>query len=192
MLSKLTIENYALIDKLEIEFPAGFSVITGETGAGKSILLGAISLILGQRGDVSVLLDKSRKCIVEGAFYTKEYHLDDFFISNLLDQEEYTTMRREINQAGKSRAFINDTPVSIGMLKTLGDRLLNIHSQHSIITLNDSNFQLTVIDCYAGNLRMVEEYRENYHKYLSKSSELEGLIQKEKKLRSEYDYHNFL
>jgi DNA repair protein RecN (Recombination protein N) len=192
MLSKLTIENYALIDHLEIDFPYGFSVITGETGAGKSILLGAISLILGQRGDVSVLLDKSRKCIVEGTFHTKEYHLDDFFIANLLDQEEYTTLRREINQTGKSRAFINDTPISIGLLKTLGDRLLNIHSQHSIITLNDSNFQLTVIDCYAGNLRMVEEYRENYHKYLSKSSELEGLIQKEKKLRSEYDYHNFL
>ncbi len=192
MLSKLTIENYALIDHLEIDFPDGFSVITGETGAGKSILLGAISLILGQRGDASVLLNKSRKCIVEGTFLTKDYHLNDFFSSNLLDQEENTILRREINQTGKSRAFINDTPVNIGLLKTLGDRLLNIHSQHSIVTLNDANFQLAVIDSYAGNLNTVEQYRENFHNYITVNSELEVLIQKEIKLRSERDYHNFL
>ena len=192
MLSKLTIENYALIDHLEIDFPDRFSVITGETGAGKSILLGAISLILGQRGDNSVLLDKSRKCIVEGTFRTKDYHLNDFFSSNLLDQEENTILRREINQSGKSRAFINDTPVNIGLLKTLGDRLLNIHSQHSIVTLNDANFQLAIIDSYADNLKIVEQYREDFNNYLTVTSELEGLIQKEKKLRNERDYHNFL
>lgn len=192
MLSKLTIENYALIDNLEIDFPDGFSVITGETGAGKSILLGAISLILGQRGDTSVLLDKSRKCIVEGTFYTKDYKLDDFFSANLLEQDDCTILRREINQSGKSRAFINDTPVNLGLLKTIGDRLVNVHSQHSIITLNDANFQLAVIDSYAGISKIVEQYREKYHDYINLSAELEGLIRSEKKLRSEKDYHNFL
>ena len=192
MLSKLTIENYALIDRLEIDFPEGFSVITGETGAGKSILLGAISLILGQRGDASVLLDKSRKCIVEGTFYTRDYQLDEFFSSNLLDQEEYTILRREINQAGKSRSFINDTPVNLGLLKTLGDRLVNIHSQHSVITLNDEDFQLAVIDSYAGNTKIVEQYRKDYLHFLDLSSALEALVNKEKQSRNEQDYHNFL
>ena len=192
MLSKLTIENYALIDRLEIDFPEGFSVITGETGAGKSILLGAISLILGQRGDASVLLDKSRKCIVEGTFYTRDYQLDEFFSSNLLDQEEYTILRREINQAGKSRSFINDTPVNLGLLKTLGDRLVNIHSQHSVITLNDEDFQLAVIDSYAGNTKIVEQYRKDYLHFLDLSAALEALVNKEKQSRNEQDYHNFL
>jgi DNA repair protein RecN (Recombination protein N) len=192
MLSRLTIENYALIDRLEIEFRPGFSVITGETGAGKSILVGAISLILGQRSDGSVLLDKSRKCIVEGFFHTKDYKLDDFFAVNLLDQDDYTILRREINQAGKSRAFINDTPVSLTVLKDLGDRLVNIHSQHSIVTLHDSDFQLAVIDSFAGNRKILEKYRDGYSLYLTAVAELDDLKQKESRLRRERDYYQFL
>jgi DNA repair protein RecN (Recombination protein N) len=192
MLSKLRIENYALIDQLEIDFTSGFSVITGETGAGKSILVGAISLLLGQRSDSSVLLDKSRKCIVEGIFNTENYQLEDFFSENSLDQEETTILRREITQSGKSRTFINDTPVTLGVLKSLGDRLVNIHSQHSIVTLHDADFQLAIIDSFAGNRPHLEKYREQYSRYRKVSAELDDLITKEGSLRKERDYHSFL
>ena len=117
MLAKLFVQNYALIKELDVEFENGLTIITGETGAGKSILLGALSLILGTRADTTVLLDKNEKCIVEGTFRIDEYDLNDFFISNELDFEPYTTLRREINPAGKSRAFINDTPVTVNLLK---------------------------------------------------------------------------
>jgi DNA repair protein RecN (Recombination protein N) len=192
MLSRLTIDNYALIDHLEIAFQDGFTVITGETGAGKSILLGAISMILGQRADGSVLLDKSRKCVVEGVFQTKGYNLEDFFSANQLDHDKETILRREINQSGKSRSFINDTPVNFALLKSLGDRLVNIHSQHSIVTLTDANFQLAVLDSYAGNEKNIESYRKEYLQYLSLRSELNELIQREARTRTEKDYYNFL
>jgi DNA repair protein RecN (Recombination protein N) len=192
MLAKLSIENYALIDKLEIAFSDGFSVITGETGAGKSILLGALGLILGQRTDPSVLLDPTRKCIVEGHFIIRNYQLEDFFSLNELDYEESTILRREISQSGKSRAFINDTPVTLNVMKDLGDRLLNIHSQHSIITLNDVNFQLAVLDDYAGIQNEVANYREAFLKHLHLKKQLDGLFQLEAKSRNDRDYYQFL
>ena len=150
MLLKLSIKNYILIHDLEIDFTEGFSVITGETGAGKSILLGALSLILGQRADSGILLDQAKKCVIEGLFMIRGYNLESFFKDQELDYDDTIILRREIGQNGKSRAFINDTPVNLTSLKDLGDRLVNVHSQHSIITLNDSNFQLAVIDSYAG------------------------------------------
>ena len=192
MLAKLTIENYALIDKLEIDFSDGFSVITGETGAGKSILLGALGLILGQRTDPSVLLDSSRKCIVEGDFMIRNYHLEEFFSLNEIDYEESTTLRREISQSGKSRAFINDTPVTLSVLKDLGDHLLNIHSQHSIITLNDVNFQLAVLDDYAGIQNEVMNYREAFYEHFRLNKQLDEMIQLELKSRNDRDYFQFL
>lgn len=192
MLAKLIIENYALIDKLEIEFFDGFSVITGETGAGKSILLGALGLILGQRTDPSVLLDSNRKCIVEGHFIIRNYHLEEFYALNELDYEETSILRREISHAGKSRAFINDTPVTLNVLKELGDHLLNIHSQHSIITLNDSNFQLAVLDDYAGIQNEVGNYRDSFSRHLRFKKQFDELIQLELKSRSDRDYFQFL
>ena len=158
MLSHLYIENYALIDKLEIDFSSGFSVITGETGAGKSIIIGALSLILGQRTDIGVLLDKSSKCVVEGSFNVDKLHLNDFFNSNELDLENPCLLRREIAPNGKSRAFINDTPVNLNQLKELGERLVDIHSQHNTLTLNNSDFQMAVVDNVAGNQELIKEY----------------------------------
>lgn len=192
MLLKLFIENYALIDRLEIAFPAGFSVITGETGAGKSILVGALALILGDRADTGILLDTSRKCIVEGTVGLAGYGLNDFFSSNDIDYEEYTVIRREISPAGKSRAFINDTPVNITVLKELTGRLISIHSQHSIITLNDPDFQLAVIDDFAGILEDVAHYRERFRAMGEMKQELLRLSSLEQKSKSELDYHRFL
>ena len=157
MLKSLSIRNYALIESVDIEFESGLNILTGETGAGKSILLGAISLILGQRGDASVLLDKSRKCIVEGTFRIEEYDLNDFFTSNDIDYEPVTVLRCEINPAGKSRAFVNDTPVTINLLKELGDRLIDIHSQHQTLMLSDNSFQLNLIDSFSATAKLKHE-----------------------------------
>ncbi len=192
MLLKLSIKNYILIHDLEIDFSEGFSVITGETGAGKSILLGALSLILGQRTDSGILLDKSKKCIIEGLFRIKGYHLEDFFNDHELDFEDTIIMRREINQGGKSRAFINDTPVNLSLLKDLGDRLVNVHSQNSITTLNNSNFQLAVIDSYAGNQAEVSLYRAGYYKLLELRRQLFEIEEKDAKAAGEKGYFSFL
>ena len=162
MLIKLFVQNYALIKELDVDLESGLTIITGETGAGKSILLGALSLILGTRADSSVLLDKNEKCIVEGTFQIDEYELNEFFISNELDYEIVTTLRREINPAGKSRAFINDTPVTVNLLKELGDRLIDIHSQHQTLMLNDNSFQLNLIDSFSGTSKLKEKYKERY------------------------------
>jgi DNA repair protein RecN (Recombination protein N) len=192
MLSKLVIENYALIDHLEMEFSEGFSVITGETGAGKTILLGALALILGTRGDASVLLDASRKCIVEGTFTIKNYHLETFFREHELDYDDTAILRREILQNGKSRAFINDTPVNLSLMKDLGDHLVNIHSQFSVITLNDADFQLAVLDNYSDNLQTIQQFRDNFICFVRKKKELEELIERETIARKDKDYYQFL
>jgi DNA repair protein RecN (Recombination protein N) len=192
MLLKLSIKNYILIHDLEIDFAEGLSVITGETGAGKSILLGALSLILGQRADSGILLDHSKKCIIEGLFMIKGYNLETFFTGHELDYEETIILRREINQNGKSRAFINDTPVNLALLKDLGDRLVNVHSQNSIITLNDSNFQLAVIDGYAGIQAEVLSYKKAYFKYIELKRKLEEIEEKEARASGERDYFQYL
>ncbi|MDP1621636.1 MAG: DNA repair protein RecN [Bacteroidales bacterium] len=192
MLLKLSIKNYILIHDLEIDFNEGFSVITGETGAGKSILLGALSMILGQRADSGILLDKSRKCIIEGLFMINGYNLEGFFNDHELDFENSIILRREINQNGKSRAFINDTPVNLIMLKDLGDRLVNVHSQNSIITLNDSDFQLAVIDSYAGIQAEVSAYRTGFYKLIDLKRQLAVIEENEARASGEKDYFQFL
>lgn len=191
MLSSLFIENYALIEKLNIEFSKGFSVITGETGAGKSIILGALSLILGQRADTKVLKTANRKCVIEGKFDISLYDLKNFFESNDLDYEDHTILRREITVSGKSRAFINDTPVNLSTMREIGERLVNVHSQHATITLNDSNFQLALVDSYIGHDDLIKSYQFNYKKFISLTSDLSTLIEIENKSKSDEDYLQF-
>jgi len=191
MLAKLFVQNYALIRELDVELENGLTIITGETGAGKSILLGALSLILGTRADSTVLLDKNEKCIVEGTFRIDEYELNDFFANNELDYEPVSTLRREINPAGKSRAFINDTPVTINLLKDLGDRLIDIHSQHQTLMLNDNSFQLNVIDSFAGTSKLKLDYKIAYSEYLKLKKDYNSAKESADKNRADIEYYQF-
>ncbi len=191
MLIKLFVQNYALIKELDVELENGLTIITGETGAGKSILLGALSIILGARADSSVLLDKNEKCIVEGTFRIEEYDLNDFFSANELDYESVTNLRREINPAGKSRAFINDTPVTVNLLKELGDRLIDIHSQHQTLMLNDNSFQLNLIDSFSGTANLKNKYKETYSGYRKLKKEYIGLKEKADKNKADLEYFQF-
>jgi DNA repair protein RecN len=191
MLVKLYVQNYALIKDLDVELEDGLTIITGETGAGKSILLGALSLILGTRVDSSVLLEKNEKCVVEGTFRIEDYDLSEFFASNELDYEPVTILRREINPAGKSRAFINDTPVTINLLKELGDRLIDIHSQHQTLMLHDNSFQLNVIDSFAGTSKLKDEYKVVYNNYRKLSREFDELKDKADRNKADLEYFKF-
>jgi DNA repair protein RecN (Recombination protein N) len=190
MLIKLYVQNYALIKELDVELENGLTIITGETGAGKSILMGALSLILGTRADSSVLLDKNEKCIVEGTFHIEEYDLNEFFISNELDYETVTTLRREINPAGKSRAFINDTPVTVNLLKELGDKLIDIHSQHQTLMLNDNSFQLSLIDSFS-DIKQKSVYRETFLNWRKVKKEFSAIKEKADKNRADLEYYQF-
>lgn len=192
MLKHLSIENYALIDNLNIDFYPGFSVITGETGAGKSILLGALGLILGNRADTQTLLNKEKKCIVEGVFNIRNYGLENFFHSNELDYDDQSILRREISKSGKTRAFINDTPVNLNQMKELGDKLVNIHSQHKTITLNDTDFQLAVVDDYIQHNELLEKYRTGYRSFQKLKQNYNQLQEQEKNSKAEQDYFQFL
>ncbi|MBN2612840.1 MAG: DNA repair protein RecN [Bacteroidales bacterium] len=188
MLKSLYIDNYALIDNLRIEFNRGLSIITGETGAGKSILLGALSLILGRRADTSVLQNKEKKCIVEGVFQISDYKLHNFFQQNSIDYEDNTIIRREINANGKSRAFINDTPVTLETLGELTSKLVDIHSQHENLSLNNSIFQLSVIDNFGKHQQLLETYKTFYHKYIKLLQEYNEVIAGAEKNKSDLDY----
>ena len=191
MLVKITVHNYALIRELDLSLENGLTIITGETGAGKSILLGALSLILGARADSSVLLDKTEKCVVEGTFKIEEYDLEDFFMKNDLDFESPAILRREINPAGKSRAFINDTPVTINLMKELGDRLIDIHSQHQVLMLNDNAFQLNVIDSFAGTRQIRNIYRTAYIDFKKLQKEYNELKEKSDRNKTDLEYYQF-
>ena len=191
MLIKLLVQNYALIKELDVELENGLTIITGETGAGKSILLGALSLILGTRSDTTVLLDKNEKCIVEGTFRIDEYDLQEFFQSNELDYEPVSTLRREINPAGKSRAFINDTPVTLTLLKEIGDRLIDIHSQHQTLMLNDNSFQLNVIDSFAGTAKLLHKYKSSYFSYRKLKKEYTLLKESYEKIKADMEYYQY-
>ncbi|MFH1320777.1 MAG: DNA repair protein RecN [Bacteroidota bacterium] len=191
MLTNLSILNYALIEKLYIDFSKGLTIITGETGAGKSILVEALSLVLGERADSHVLQDKNKKCIVEGTFNISNYHLKDFFKSNDLDYEDLTIIRRELNPAGKSRAFINDTPVNLGHLKELGLKLIDIHSQHQALTLHSAGFQLSVVDAYSRHPGLLNEYKIKYSEFKALENELNNLLEREKSSKSDKDYYKF-
>jgi DNA repair protein RecN (Recombination protein N) len=191
MLVKLSVHNYALIKELDLGFENGLTIITGETGAGKSILLGALSLILGNRADTSVLLDKSVKCVVEGSFRIEGYDLSEFFNANELDYDPVTIIRREINPAGKSRAFINDTPVTVNILKEIGEKLIDIHSQHQTLMLNDNSFQLNVIDSFAGNASLRNEYHAVYSSYRKLKKEYSELKEKADQNKADLEYYRF-
>ncbi len=191
MLTHLQIENYALIRKLDTRFYDGLTVITGETGAGKSILLGALSLILGERADTRVLNDKTGKCIIEGAFSLENKDLRELFEQHDLDYDDISYFRREITPSGKSRAFINDTPVNLTLMRHIAGQLIDIHSQHESLMLGSSSFQFDVVDAYAQQLTEVTRYREQYRKYLQKQEELDALIEKERQARADLDYYQY-
>ena len=175
MLRNLHIQNYALIESLDLDFASGFSVITGETGAGKSILLGAIGLLTGQRAETAAIRTGAAKCVVEGVFGVEGYDLEPLFEEHDIEYDPECIVRREIAATGKSRAFINDTPVSLAVLKQLGERLIDIHSQHQNLLLNSEDFQLGVLDTISGDKTVKEQYVEAYRRYQEVSAELEKL-----------------
>ena len=191
MLSKIKIKNYALINELEIDFNSGFSAITGETGAGKSIILGALGLTLGERVDGAVLNEASEKCVIETWFGIKELNLQSFFVEHELDYESESILRREILPSGKSRAFINDTPVSLAILKQLSEKLIDVHSQHQTLLLNTNEYQLSIVDANAKNYELKKEFKLEFEVYKKLKSELENLKEKEAKLKSDLDYFQF-
>ncbi len=188
MLCRLSVKNYALIRNLDIEFGKPFSVITGETGAGKSIILGALSLILGNRADNITFVDPSRKCSVEGTFDISKCELETFFDDNNLDYENQCIIRREITPQGKSRAFINDTPVNLIQLREITSRLIDVHSQHQTLLLRENSFQLSVVDAVADNKKLLRKYKETYRRYSTLKKELEETRLKEQKEKTELDY----
>lgn len=192
MLKSLIVENYALIKKVEINFDKGFNVITGETGAGKSILVGALSLLLGQRADMDMVSDSSKKCIIEGLFEIKENVVGDFFQNHDLDFDSQVIIRREINPQGKSRAFINDTPVGLNILKELSLKLFDIHSQHENLLIAKKDFQLNLVDQYAQNKAQKDLYQNEFKRYRSLKSELDYLVKTETQALNDRDYYEYL
>ena len=191
MLQHLRIQNFALIEETEVHLNKGLTVITGETGAGKSILLGALGLTLGNRADVSSLHDKTKKCIIEAQFNIKEYQLNSFFERHELDFEELTTIRREITPEGKSRAFINDTPTTISVLKELGDQLIDIHSQHETLLLKETNFQFELVDAFAQTTALFVDYKKQFASLQKLKKQLEELVTQEIQAKKELDYFQF-
>ncbi|MBN2697681.1 MAG: DNA repair protein RecN [Bacteroidales bacterium] len=190
MLANLFVKNYALIESLEIAFPGGFSIITGETGAGKSILMGALSLILGQRADTNVLKHKNDKCIVEGVFRISE-SFRQLLEDHDLDYESRSLFRREIAPNGKSRSFINDTPVTLQVMKEIGTKLVDIHSQHQNLQLNDQLYQLEVVDFVAGSAGLLADYRSYYVPFIKKQQELQETREAYNRLKEDMDYLKF-
>jgi DNA repair protein RecN (Recombination protein N) len=189
LLHHLTIQNYALIDELSISFSDGLSIITGETGSGKSILLGALGLVLGNRADLGSLKSNESKCIIEAEFDLSAYMLQGFFEENDLDYEDKTIIRREILPSGKSRAFVNDTPVNLSSLSELKSRLVNIHSQHQTLQLSDSSFQFSVIDALAKNDKRVASYKRGLRKYNKLVKELRLLEENQEREKQQYEYN---
>ncbi len=192
MLTNLSIQNYALIDDVNVSFSDGFTTITGETGAGKSILLGGLSLVLGKRADLSSLKNEAQKCIIEAEFNISKYQMKDFFNTNDLDYEDDTILRREILPSGKSRAFVNDSPVTLDILKGLGARLVDVHSQHQTLRLTENDFQLKVVDALAENKENLQAYKEHLELYKSASKALQDLMDFQSNANKEHDYNSFL
>ncbi len=192
MLRHLYIKNFTLIDELDIELYPGFSVITGETGAGKSIILGAIGLLLGQRADSKSIKQGAERCVIEAHFDLSRYGMKPFFDDNELDYDDSDTIiRRELTAAGKSRAFINDTPVALSMLKELGDQLMDVHSQHQNLLLNKQDFQLNVVDILANDGKELEDYKTCYEEYHQKRKELVALQEEIERNRQDADFLRF-
>lgn len=192
MLKRLHISNFALINEMEVSFPGNLTVITGETGAGKSIFLEALSLALGKRADLSALNLKTKKCIIEAEFSATNLDLNIFFLEHDLDFEPNLILRREINADGKSRSFLNDSPVSLSVLKLLSEKLIDIHSQHQTLLLNQSNFQLELLDTFAESLKIFKEYKIEFSSFTKSKIELQSLQEQEKLAKKELDYFQFL
>ena len=192
MLTQLRIKNFALIDELTVSFLGGMSCITGETGAGKSILLGGLSLVLGKRADISLLKDLNKKCIIEAVFQIKNYDLKNFFSENNLDYFDETILRREVIPNGKSRAFINDTPVRVNMLENLSMNLIDIHSQNEKQLINQESYQFLIIDSFAKNNYILNEYKIFMNEYNSINDELENLKKKRFELNESFEYKKFI
>lgn len=191
MLRSLYIQNYALIEKLDISFEQGFSVITGETGAGKSIILGAIGLLLGQRADVKSIRTGATKCIIEARFDISNYHMQPFFEENELDYEDECILRRELYASGKSRAFINDTPAQLAQMKELGEQLIDIHSQHQNLLLNKEGFQLNVLDLLAHDEPALSAYQAAYKQWKQAQNDLDRLLERAARDKADEDYIRF-
>lgn len=192
MLKSLSIKNYLLIDELSVSFNNGFTVITGETGAGKSILVGGISLILGKRADLSVNRDKSQKCIIEGVFDIGSYNLKSIFDKQELDYDTETILRREISSSGKSRAFINDSPVNLGQLSAIGSKIIDIHSQYQNLEILEDDFQFNILDIISNNNNNVSEYENLLNSYKTKKRDLDFLVDERKNLIQSIDYNRFI
>src|SRR5690606_33498034 len=192
MLARLSIKNYALIDEIDIQFATGLNIITGETGTGKSIILGALSLILGQRSESKYFYNQDKKCVIEGYFNIDSYKIKPFFEENDLDYEPQTILRREIFSDGKSRAFINDTPVKLSLLKTISERLIAIHSQHATLEINKESFQLLTIDGVAENNDLLTHFHKTFTDFNKAKDSYNNLVKESAQLQSETDYHQFL
>ena len=192
MIKSLTIDNFALIDNLNVKFESGLSIITGETGAGKSIILGALGLILGQRADSKSLRSDERKCVIEGYFDITQYSLQNFFEENDLDYDDNTIIRRDIYPSGKSRAFVNDVPVRLYILNVLGESLVDIHSQHQTLKLADTDFQMSVLDAVADNSNLLEKYRADLKAFKKASKNYDKLQSEQAELIKAFDYNSFL
>lgn len=191
MLTKLTISNYALIDQLSVDFHRNLNTVTGETGAGKSIILGALGLILGNRAELTILKNKKQKCIVEGIFNIEDYKLKSFFEKNDLDYDQVSILRREITPAGKSRAFINDTPVNLKTLRELGLQLIDIHSQHQNLDLVNQKFQLELVDIIANSGLILKNYQKSYTEFLLLKKKLDEMKIESEKAKADLDYFQF-
>jgi DNA repair protein RecN (Recombination protein N) len=192
LLTKLTIQNYALIENLQVSFSNGLSIITGETGAGKSILLGGLSLILGKRADLTVINETSKKCVVEATFDIANYDLKDLFKQQDLDYESETIIRREILPSGKSRAFVNDSPVNLNVLSVLGEHLIDVHSQHQTLELTNNDFQFDVLDALAKNHNTLSDYKICLSEYKTTFKDLDALLKRKSEAVKEHDYNSFL
>ena len=191
MLHKLLIRNYALIDNLDISFSKELNIVTGETGAGKSIILGALSLILGQRIEGKYFFNQQKKCVIEGVFQIEGYNLEPFFSASDLDYSAETILRREVSSDGKSRAFINDTPVNLVLLKQLGERLIEIHSQHATLEINNPEFQLLVVDSLANHDELLKNYRQQYKRFQQITVNLAKLIEDSLQANADLNYYQF-
>ncbi|WP_282786945.1 DNA repair protein RecN [Flavobacterium croceum] len=192
MITNLSVENYALIDKLSVTFTEGFTTITGETGAGKSIILGALGLVLGNRADLNSLKNQQEKCIIEATFFIKNYNLSIFFEENDLDYDDYTIIRREILPTAKSRAFINDTPVNLSVLQELGNYLLDIHSQHQTQELQQENMQFEIVDAVGQNTSLLQQYNSLYTQYKQLQKSILGKKNELENIRKEQEYNAYL
>ncbi|MCB0662608.1 MAG: DNA repair protein RecN [Saprospiraceae bacterium] len=191
MIQTLSIKNYALIEDLEIDFSNGLTIITGETGAGKSILLGALGLIMGERADLKKFYDQNEKCIIEGHFKIDRYNLKPFFAEHELDYDDELVVRREITPSGKSRAFVNDTPVTLDILKTLSGALIDLHQQFDTLDIHEVSFQLKMLDALAGNHALLETYSQTFRQYQKNQRRLEALVQQHEASMKEMDFLQF-